>query len=517
MSSFRLQTRGWPLARKLYASLLLSILSTIALTALGIWGMRSSNARLHTVYEDRVVPLQQLKTIADDYAVLIIDAANKAQAGRITAEDALANVEQATARIKKQWTAYLGTTFTIEEQHLVAECVRLFEPADRQVAALATFLKSARGNIAGQLSAFDGPLYDQIDPISEKVTELVDLQLRIAAEEYAMAEADYTFISRVAASGLIGGSIAAILLGTFLIRSISRPIKVVSASISHGSARITSASGEISRASQSIAESASEQAASLEQISSSLEELTRMTQRTVDQTTSGKQSTLAARSAAEKGTAGMTRMQASMDAIQASSHEIGKITKTIDEIAFQTNILALNAAVEAARAGEAGAGFAIVAEEVRALAHRSAAASRESAAKIADATQLAGEGHRISTSVAENLSEILQTVHQTADVVDKIATAAVAQHEGLNQINTAISQLDAVTQSNAAGSEQTASAAEQLNAQSSDLRHAAALLASIVGTNQHEDPHSLTSDPPPGTNSSLGKPTKPRRPDLQLS
>jgi methyl-accepting chemotaxis protein len=177
----------------------------------------------------------------------------------------------------------------------------------------------------------------------------------------------------------------------------------------------------------------------------------------------------------------MERMQAAMNAIQQSSNDISKIIKTIDEIAFQTNILALNAAVEAARAGEAGAGFAVVADEVRSLAQRSAVAAKETADKIADATNRSAQGVELSGKVAEGLKEILDKAREVDRLVAEVATASQEQSEGLIQINTAVSQMDKVTQSNAAGAEETASAAEELNAQSEELKNAAGQLAALVG------------------------------------
>jgi methyl-accepting chemotaxis protein len=177
----------------------------------------------------------------------------------------------------------------------------------------------------------------------------------------------------------------------------------------------------------------------------------------------------------------MQRMQAAMQAIQQSSNDISKIIKTIDEIAFQTNILALNAAVEAARAGEAGAGFAVVADEVRSLAQRSAIAAKETADKIADATQKSALGVELSTKVNVSLQEILNKAVEVDRLVSEVATASNEQSEGLAQINVAVSQMDKVTQSNASSAEETASAAEELNAQSQDLQAAANQLSALVG------------------------------------
>jgi methyl-accepting chemotaxis protein len=167
-----------------------------------------------------------------------------------------------------------------------------------------------------------------------------------------------------------------------------------------------------------------------------------------------------------------------MHEIKASSDGIAKIIKTIDEIAFQTNILALNAAVEAARAGEAGMGFAVVAEEVRSLAQRSAAAAKETAAKIEDSIAKTAQGVEISAKVSKSLAEIVTKVRRVDELVAEVSTASGEQSQGVQQISTAVAQMDQIVQTNAAGAEESASASEELNAQALTLD---ATIADLVG------------------------------------
>ena len=281
--------------------------------------------------------------------------------------------------------------------------------------------------------------------------------------------------------GLIGAIALALVVAFFIIRSINHVLTLTTESITQGALQVAAAAGQVSASSQSLAEGASEQAASLEEISSSIEELASMTQRNAENAQMGKTASNQARTAAEAGSAEMERMQAAMNAIQQSSTDISKIIKTIDEIAFQTNILALNAAVEAARAGEAGAGFAVVADEVRSLAQRSAVAAKETAEKIEDATTRSAQGVEISVRVASGLQQILEKNREVDRLVTEVSTASTEQSAGIAQINTAISQMDKVTQANAAGAEETASAAEELNSQSAELSSAADKLATLVG------------------------------------
>jgi len=188
-----------------------------------------------------------------------------------------------------------------------------------------------------------------------------------------------------------------------------------------------------------------------------------------------------ARAAADKGADDMQAMNAAMEAIKASSNDIAKIIKTIDEIAFQTNILALNAAVEAARAGEAGMGFAVVADEVRNLAQRSAQAAKETAAKIEGAIRKTAQGVDISGKVAQTLNEIVTKARQVDELAAEVASASREQTQGITQINAAVGQMDKVTQSNAANAEESAAAAEQLNAQAEAMKTAVAAVLKLVG------------------------------------
>lgn len=274
-----------------------------------------------------------------------------------------------------------------------------------------------------------------------------------------------------------------------IIRSITRPIAKIADFLVTESSNTHGAASTVAEVSQSMADGASRQAASLEESSASLHEMASMTQRNTESAQSAKTLAAEARSTADAGARDMAAMKGAMTAIQVSSLEISKIIKTIDEIAFQTNILALNAAVEAARAGEAGAGFAVVAEEVRNLAQRSAQAARETATKIADASSKSEQGVTISGQVAASLDGIVERIRQLDEMVGGIAQASQEQSEGITQLNQAVAGMDQITQSNAALAEQSASAAQEMQTQAASVRSAVGdLMRMVNGAANHTDP-----------------------------
>jgi len=264
-------------------------------------------------------------------------------------------------------------------------------------------------------------------------------------------------------------------------RSLSRQLKQIATTLRSSAGNLSESSEQFSGASQSLASSASEQAASLEETSASLEEIASMIKRTTASAQTAKDLGNQTRVAAEAGATDMHAMSQAMDAIKSSSDNIAKIVKSIDEIAFQTNLLALNAAVEAARAGEAGAGFAVVAGEVRALAQRSAQSAQETTAKIEDSIEKSRRGVELSQKVAGGLQQIVTKARQMDELIAEIAIASSEQNQGIGQISSAMTNMDGTTQATAASSKQLAASATGLHSQSDILDTAVTQLDRLVG------------------------------------
>ena len=241
--------------------------------------------------------------------------------------------------------------------------------------------------------------------------------------------------------------------------------------VSEATEQVSSASQQISEESQSLAQGANEQASSLEEVSSSLEEMASMTKQNSGNANQAKNLSGEADLNAQSGIQSMGKMDDAIKRIKKSSDQTAKIVKTIDEIAMQTNLLALNAAVEAARAGEAGRGFAVVAEEVRNLAQRSAQAAKNTADMISESVKNADDGVGIAEEVAKSFELIATSSKKVNDLIAEIAAASQEQSQGIDQVNTAVAQMDKVTQQNAANSEESASAAEELSSQAEELQN----------------------------------------------
>jgi methyl-accepting chemotaxis protein len=281
--------------------------------------------------------------------------------------------------------------------------------------------------------------------------------------------------------GLSAFGLAAILsLLFFIVRSVVAPINRIAEGLNAGAEQVASASAEVSSSSQSLAEGASEQAASIEETSSSLEEMSSMTKQNADNANCADTLMKESNQMVERANESMTELTESMNEITKASEETSKIIKTIDEIAFQTNLLALNAAVEAARAGEAGAGFAVVANEVRNLAMRAADAARNTSGLIEGTVKKVKQGSELLSRTNEAFSGVSKSATKVADLVSEIAAASTEQAQGIDQINKAITEMDKVTQQNAANAEESASASEQMNAQAAQMKQIAEELHVIV-------------------------------------
>ncbi len=284
--------------------------------------------------------------------------------------------------------------------------------------------------------------------------------------------------------GLPVGLVVGVLLAIVITRGIVKPVNRIIEDLTNGAEQVASASGQVSASSQAAAQGASEQASSLEETSSALEEMSSMGKTNAEN--AGKANMLMDETTKVVGQAQnvMSQNAQAMSMINEASGKIANIIKVIEEIAFQTNLLALNAAVEAARAGEHGKGFAVVADEVRNLAQRSAQAANETSQLIQETIDRVKKGSELNDELGTSFGKVSESAGQVASLVEQISIASKEQAKGINQVNAAMGQMDQVVQQSAAGAEESASASEELSSQAQMLRQTVDQLAMLVGGNK---------------------------------
>ncbi|WP_286894441.1 methyl-accepting chemotaxis protein [Achromobacter sp. UBA2119] len=343
---------------------------------------------------------------------------------------------------------------------------RLSELQRADIDARAAEIEASYGNanlwmiVIGSIAVVCGLLMSVL--LTRSITRPLSDAVRVAR---TVAANDLTSTIVVRSRDEIGQLMAAL-------ESMNANLASTVARIRTGVDSIASASGEIAAGNTDLSSRTEQQAASLEETAASMEQLSSTVKQNADSAKQANQLAAAASETASRGGATVSEVVSTMNAISASSVKISDIVSVIDGIAFQTNILALNAAVEAARAGEQGKGFAVVAAEVRTLAQRSAQAAKEIKVLIEDTVQKIGQGSGSAERAGATMREIVSSVQRVTDIMGEIAAASAEQADGIEQVNRAVSQMDEVTQQNAALVEEAAAAAGSMQDQSADLTRA---------------------------------------------
>lgn len=310
---------------------------------------------------------------------------------------------------------------------------------------------------------------DELGILAESMRKLITMQKTIIGDisslTSAMAEGNFA-ISTAAEQSYVG-NYKNILLS---LRKMNRKLSDTLNQITMSSEQVDSGSDQVASAAQALSQGAAEQASSIEELASTIEEISNQVAQTAANADEANARTIESENEVTECNRQMQDMISAMSEISQKSGEIGKIIKTIEDIAFQTNILALNAAVEAARAGEAGKGFAVVADEVRNLASKSAEASKNTSVLIEATVSAVDHGTKLANDTAQSLINVVEKSKNAAEVVDKIAAAAGEQAKSVNMVTQGIEQISSVVQTNSATAEQSAAASEELSSQAQILK-----------------------------------------------
>ncbi|HYD94090.1 MAG TPA: methyl-accepting chemotaxis protein [Noviherbaspirillum sp.] len=509
-------------------------LMCISGAVIGLSSLYVANEGLHINYEHRLVPMGGL-----DRILRLINQNQLAIAQALTDEPAavarqMDEVEKRIRDINSQWDQLMidmRDEISGEEKAL----------ADSFVASRRKFLEEGLKPAIAALRANDvpkatqimrGPMNAAFEPLTEAANKLLQYQVETAKKEYEKNQAIYVWVRNSCISGMLFAVVLGAVICVWLLRAIARPLAdavdvaravaagdltkniVVTTSdetgqllqalkemnesllrivseVRGGTETIATASRQIAAGNLDLSARTETQASSLEETASSMEELTSTVKQNADSAYQANQFAASASEVALKGGAVVAQVVETMGSINESAKKIVDIIGVIDSIAFQTNILALNAAVEAARAGEQGKGFAVVATEVRQLAQRSAAAAKEIKLLIDDSVEKVDTGAKLVDEAGATMNEIVDSVKRVTHIMGEISVASKEQTDGIQQVNQAINQMDAVTQQNAALVEEAAAAAASLQEQAVNLSH----VVSVFKLGAQQTPPAAASKP----------------------
>ena len=491
---------------------LVGVLSALlmGLGAIGLFGIAKSNAAMESMYQNR---MQAQRAVADFRYLTTRNRQLVSNALLSPAPEKVAKaIEEAEANIGKSdqaWEALLATAMSPERQKYVQAIGEQRQKIMKEgLAPALAALKDADVATARVLVVrkFD----DLYDPIGSDMGALLALTQKEARDEYDAAVQRFGTIRAIVIGAIMVGVLFAALFGLALVRGITRPLQragqvadavahgdlsqpidtsgkdevasvmqalaamqaslsTVVASVRQTSDSVANASTEIAQGNLDLSSRTEHQASALQETAASTEQLSSTVRQNADHAIQANRLALSASTVAAEGGAMVAEVVQTMKGIHESSQKIADIIGVIDGIAFQTNILALNAAVEAARAGEQGRGFAVVAAEVRNLAQRSAAAAKEIKTLIGDSVDKVEEGSQQVAQAGKTMEEIVDSVKRVTDIMAEITVASQEQTSGIEQINQAITQMDQVTQQNAALVEEAAAAAASLQEQARGL------------------------------------------------
>ncbi len=473
---------SWTIGKRLYAAFGVLFVVVAVVVGVSIWESRTASALL----EETTGPTARKIQLAEglDQLSLVLQSEERRQAIAALDNDS-ARLDESARRIE---AAFVEATKHMDE----FESIIWSNEAKAQLAGVRNAMAAWRtSNQQVQQLLRERKTVDALALMRSQGNALVEELLKLTDDMVdfqndLMEKARQDAQTMAARSSVVNVVllVVAILAGVgvvLVVRKTNTTLRQMASELRQGAEQVVAASSQVSVSSQALSQGATEQAASLEETSASMEEMASMTRQNAEN--SGEASKLMADVDRQvtASNALLGEMVTAMGAIKESSAKVSKIIKTIDEIAFQTNILALNAAVEAARAGEAGMGFAVVADEVRNLAQRSAQAAKDTAALIEESSANADQGHQKVEQVSAAIGQFTESVTRVKAIADEVSQASRQQAQGIDQVTRAISEMEKVTQTTAATAEESAAASEELNAQAETSMQVVGRLEDLVG------------------------------------
>jgi methyl-accepting chemotaxis protein len=490
------------IGKKLSINSLLAVVFFVSICAISINLFQRAEADLESIYVDRIVPLKQLKAISDAYAVQIIDAVNKANAGILSAGEARDNIKEARRTIEKQWREYTATQLTVDEKRLADKAQDLFEDADSQISSVDSKLAKLEGSSKGEIADVIAPLYKSIDPVTSVISKLSDLQIDVAGEMNTSikAQMDETENHMIIGSVLALALLAA--LAWLIARSITSPVTEMAQKMSHVAAhsdlttqinvtgsdeiattstnfnkmlqqfdqliadvssaaiQVASASHEMSQISSQTGAAIQRQFSETEQVATAVNEMAQTVQVVAQNAVEAQHSAQSTSEIAVGGRDVVARSKTMIDelvteittiadelqVLEQHSDNIGSVVDVINSIAEQTNLLALNAAIEAARAGDQGRGFAVVADEVRTLAQRTQDSTQHIRKAVEDLQRGAKNAAQSIRAGCANATRTGEQSSQAAEALTRIVDAVNTITEMNTQIASAAEEQSAVAE-----------------------------------------------------------------------